>query len=134
MSHPLYQAQENPLELSELAAGDINTGLNVVEVVYGGVVFKVQYLRPRRLFEAVAFNGDRKTAPTMGKLKAEIKAYAKLETVEAVTLQGKTIGHVMRQVDDKFFYRPKGTKGKFDGDKFPSRGACLKSVWGDDNV
>lgn len=128
----IYEKQDTPLELSELTVGIISTGLNVVEVVYGGVVFKVQYLRARREYQAVAFNGDRKKAPTMGKLKADIKAYAKLVVVEPITLDGKTIGHVLKQIDNQFFYRPKGTKGKFDGDKFPSLNACLRSVWGND--
>lgn len=128
----IYEKQDTPLELSELTVGIISTGLNVVEVVCGGVVFKVQYLRARREYQAVAFNGDRKKAPTMGKLKADIKAYAKLVVVEPITLDGKTIGHVLKQIDNQFFYRPKGTKGKFDGDKFPSLASCLRSVWGND--
>lgn len=128
----IYEKQDTPLELSELTVGIISTGLNVVEVVCGGVVFKVQYLRARREYQAVAFNGDRKKAPTMGKLKADIKAYAKLVVVEPITLDGKTIGHVLKQIDNQFFYRPKGTKGKFDGDKFQSLNACLRSVWGNE--
>lgn len=131
MQHIQYQAQDKPLELADLTVGVIDTGLNVVQVVYNGVVFKVQYLRQRKLYQAVAPSGDYKTARTMGKLKAEIKNYAKLETVETITLQGKIIGHVMRQVDNQFFYRPKGTKGKFDGDRFNSLAACLRSVWGE---
>lgn len=131
MNHPLYQAQEKPLELSELAVSIINTGLNVVQVVCNGVVFKVQYLRQKKLYQAVAFDGASRTAPTLGKLKTAIKDYAKLEQVQTITLQGKVIGHVMRQADNQFFYRPKGTKGKFDGDKFKSLDRCINSVWGE---
>lgn len=97
------------LEVSKLKAGDVPEWDNMIEVESEGIVFVVGYKPVARLYVAKAPSGDRFEESSLASLKTALKSFAAPAEHSAVTVEGKTVGHIMNQ-DNEFFYRPVGTK------------------------
>ncbi|WP_274644728.1 hypothetical protein [Pseudomonas serbica] len=103
------QNKHNALNVSKLKASDVPEWDKRIKVESEGIVFSVWYKPNVRLYVANAPSGDRYEESSLASLKSALKSYAAPDEHSVVTVEGKTVGHIMIQ-DNEFFYRPVGTK------------------------
>jgi hypothetical protein len=103
------QNKPNALDVSKLKASDVPAWDKQIEVESEGIVFLVGHKPVARLYVAKAPSGDRFEESSLATLKRVLKSFAAPAEYAAVTVEGKTVGHIMIQ-DNDFFYRPVGTK------------------------
>jgi hypothetical protein len=91
----------------------------LIDVETQGMVFRIGYKPRAREYEAKAKDGQYFSSTSLSSIKAELKAYADPEEIEVIIEDGKKTGSIMNQ-SNEFFYRPAGTKGTEDSERFHS--------------
>lgn len=110
-------AARTPVALANLKASDLAEWPTFIDVESQGMVFRIGYKPRAREYVAKAKDGQYFDSKSLSSIKADLKAYAKPIEVEVVTADGKKTGSIMNQ-DNLFFYRPAGTKGSQDGERY----------------
>lgn len=116
--------RKNP-SLAELRAGHMPEWPSFIDVECEGLVYQVGYRAHDREYVAKIKHGDRYESPKLADIKDWIKSDAAPVQHKPVTVDGKTVGHVMNQ-HNEFFYRPVGTK--VIGEKFWSDEPILQAL------
>lgn len=118
-------SKNNLLALAKLKAGDMAEWPRFIDVESDGIVYQFGYKPSSREYVAKNKLGDRYEASSLSEIKAQVKSDSAPARHKPVTVDGKTVGHVMNQLNE-FFFRPVGTKDI--GEKFWDSEPVLQSL------